>query len=182
MYGHCSRSQQLKVKRRRCLFTNSLYSHEVERHLQPDIVLTRNGQGRGGSLILLPFFTESYLIAQESHCTVLQVPCDCQDGIHFNIRSQGSRLERSHRLAKPVGVKPCRRPVAMGPTILCYRYDIRPTSPRSPEGIPHGRSISAVVLLGVLCYDPPVLQIFIFTWLLSIGRGPEKKLRKQKKT
>ena len=72
-----------KSKRDAALFSNSPKSHQIERYLEPDIVLmTKNGQGRGGGptvvvpglvhfrLILLTFsVTESYLNAKEIRCT-----------------------------------------------------------------------------------------------------------------
>ena len=50
LYDHCSRAKQLKVKRHDAIVFTTLgrQRRQIERYLGPDIVLTRNGEGRGG--------------------------------------------------------------------------------------------------------------------------------------
>ena len=77
-----------------CLQT--LRDSQVIRYLEQNIVLTRNEAGRGGvsaqAFGMALFFLQSLvLVAHESRCMVFAVPCGCQGGTYFNIRSQGSR-------------------------------------------------------------------------------------------
>ena len=126
LYDLCSRSQQLKVKTNDgvptvptpyCLDSWLFDSRQIERYLEPDIVLARNVDGgvkvNSWSFLVhfrlrlsLFFLQGTALNAQESLCTVFGVPCGWQDIIHFNLRSQGSRTwGRRIDLPKPVRSK-----------------------------------------------------------------------------
>ena len=109
LYGLCSRSSSWKSKDDAMFTLRRLFdSCQIERYLEPDIVLTRNWVGRGGDgsvsfwrsslstwTFASFFFKKAAIYAQESRCTVFAVPCGCQGGIHsiFGPRTPRPREE-----------------------------------------------------------------------------------------
>ena len=147
------------------MYTTALFDcRQIERYLEPYIVLTTNRRGGGGGwgvggggagvggggrsrftfrLRLCHFTYRKYaLVTQESRFTVFTVSRGYQVGVHFYLRSQGFPMRKGRSPKQPV--QPCCRTGAMGPKNYATGKINEPTSLRLSEGIPQEVRIPAV--------------------------------------
>ena len=100
LYGLCSHSQQLKLRRRCHVFTNSPFeSRHIGPYLEPYIVLTKNQGGRGGTKCRRPWrsslLAQTFVIYPRESCPRrLRKPFHSLESClwlsrSFNFRSQG---------------------------------------------------------------------------------------------